>query len=80
MITEPKQTNSGTPQGAFLNRQLVKKQDETQMPFEPTDFSVGLDIGICGRTIRICDCDQYTREYFNVSYFSFEKKNINNTI
>ena len=38
------------------------------MPFEPTDFRVGLDIGICGRSIRIYDIDQYTREFFEVSY------------
>ena len=38
------------------------------MPFEPQDFRVGLDIGICGRAIRIYDCDQYSREYFEVSY------------
>ena len=37
------------------------------MPFEPLDFKVGLDIGICGRSIRIYDCDQYTREFFDVS-------------
>jgi hypothetical protein len=33
-------------------------------PFMPKDFSVGLDIGIFGRQIRITDCDQYTREFF----------------
>ena len=71
MITEPKQVNSGTPQGAFLKRQMVIKQDGSQMPFEPTDFRVGLDLGICGRSIRIHDCDQYTREYFDVSYKNF---------
>mmetsp|Transcript_3398 Transcript_3398/g.5731 ORF Transcript_3398/g.5731 Transcript_3398/m.5731 type:complete len:183 (+) Transcript_3398:195-743(+) len=65
MITEPKQVNSGTPQGAFLKRQAVIKQDGSKMPFEPTDFRVGLDIGICGRSIRIYDCDDYTREFFN---------------
>lgn len=43
---------------------MIIKQDGTQMPFEATDFRVGLDIGICGRSIRIYDCDQYTREYF----------------
>lgn len=64
MITEPKMVNSGTPQGAFLNRQLVIKQDGSGMPFDPTDFRVGLDIGICGRSIRVYDCDQYTREFF----------------
>jgi len=63
-ITEPKCVNSGTPQGAFLNRQMVLKQDGSQMPFEYSDFNVGLDIGICGRAIRIYDCDQYTREFF----------------
>lgn len=67
MITEPKQVNSGTPQGAFLNRQTVIKQDGSKQPFEPTDFRVGLDIGICGRSIRIFECDQYTREFFDVS-------------
>ena len=67
MITEPKQVNSGTPQGAFLKRQTVIKQDGSKQPFEPTDFRVGLDIGICGRSIRIYDCDEYTREFFIVS-------------
>ena len=41
------------------------------MPFEPTDFRVGLDLGICGRAIRVYDCDEYTREYFCVSYILF---------
>lgn len=64
MITEPKQVNSGTPQGAFLKRQVVLKQDGSGMPFGPDDFRVGLDVGICGRAIRIYDCDQYSREFF----------------
>lgn len=67
MITEPKMVNSGTPQGAFFKRNVVIKQDGSKMPFEPSDFRVGLDIGICGRSIRIYDCDTYTREYFDVS-------------
>ena len=68
MITEPKQVNSGTPQGAFLKRQMIIKQDGSQMPFEPTDFRVGLDIGLCGRAIRIYDADEYTRDFFKVSH------------
>jgi len=78
MITEPKMVNSGTPQGAFLNRQLVIKQDGSGMPFDPTDFRVGLDIGICGRSIRVYDCDQYTREFFQVSiaFSSIQKSDI----
>lgn len=44
---------------------MVIKQDGSSMPFEPTDFRVGLDIGICGRSIRVYDADLYTREYFD---------------
>ena len=50
-----------------MKRQVVVKQDGSDMPFEPSDFRVGCDIGICGRAIRIYDCDQYTREFFIVS-------------
>ena len=67
MIVEPKVVNAGAPQGAFLNRQMVLKQDGSKMPFVPEDFNVGLDIGICGRAIRIYDADDYTRQYFLVS-------------
>lgn len=43
---------------------MVIKSDGSQTPFMPEDFQVGLDIGIYGRTIRVTDCDQYTREFF----------------
>jgi hypothetical protein len=68
MIIEPKETNSGTPQGTFLKRQMVLKQDGSNTPYQPTDFRVGLDVGIFGRSIRITDCDQYTSEFFEVRY------------
>jgi len=60
MIIEPKQVNSGVPQGNFLKRQMVLKGDGMS-PFLPQDFRIGLDIGIHGRAIRITDCDEYTR-------------------
>ena len=68
MLNEPKQMNSGTPQGVFLKRQMVLKQDGSGLPLLPQDFNVGVDVGIAGRSIRIHDCDQYTREYFQVSF------------
>jgi hypothetical protein len=56
-VNEPKEVNSGTPQGVFLKRQMVLKQDGSNTPFLPTDFRVGLDVGILGRSIRIYDAD-----------------------
>lgn len=69
LMIEPKQVNSGMPQGAFLNRQMVLKGDGMS-PFMPQDFRVGLDIGIHGRAIRITDADEYTRQFFVVSILS----------
>ena len=37
----------------------------------PDDFSIGCDTGIFGRQVRIYDCDDYTREFYNVSYTLF---------
>ena len=64
MLSEPKEMNSGTPQGVFLKRQMVLKQDGSGLPLQPSDFYVGLDVGIFGRAIRVYDCDEYTREFF----------------
>jgi len=62
MITEPKQVNAGIPQGAFLNRHCVLKNDGT--PYMPDDFCIGCDTGIYGRQIRIYDADDYTRRFY----------------
>jgi hypothetical protein len=68
MITEQKQTNSGTPQGTFLKRQMVLKSDlpvgqQTALGIE--DFVVGETITIYGRNIKLVDCDQYGREFYS---------------
>ena len=65
MLTEPKQVNSGVPQGAFLKRQVVLKDDGC--PFMPDDFNIGEDTNIYGRCIRVFDCDEYTRNFYMVS-------------
>ena len=69
LINEPKQVNSGTPQGIFLKRQMVLKEDGSSTPLMPFDFRIGADVMISGRSVRIKDCDQYTREFFDVRYF-----------
>lgn len=47
---------------------MVLKQDGSGLPLAATDFIIGLDVGMFGRTIRIYDCDQYTREFCDVRY------------
>jgi hypothetical protein len=69
MINEPKEMNSGTPQGIFLKRCMILKQDGSGQPLLPTDFRVGLDVGIYGKCIRITGVDDYTKEFFNVRYY-----------
>lgn len=66
MITEPKEMNSGTPQGVFLKRQAVMKAG-TQDILIPADFAVGETVEIYGRMFKITDADPYTRDFFKTS-------------
>jgi len=63
-IFEPKQTNSGMMQGTLLKRQKVTKGDEKGRYFSPFDFKIGAEIEMFGRRILLCDCDLYTREFY----------------
>ena len=63
-IIEPKQVNSGTPQGAFLKRQSVLKEDQSGICVLPQDLHVGENVLIYGKNIRLADCDGYTREFY----------------
>jgi hypothetical protein len=60
---------------------MVLKQDGSGLPMLPTDFRIGLDVGILGRSIRIYDIDQYTREFFQVrTYFLFHQATVKITV
>jgi len=63
LMTEPKVVNAGMPMGAFMKRHQVLKPDG-MTPFMPQDFCIGLDVGIYGRSIRIYECDEFTRQFF----------------
>lgn len=51
---------------------MVLKQDGSGMPISSNDFRIGLDVGIFGRSIRIYDCDEYTRLFFEVRYIKIK--------
>ena len=61
-INEPKVENSGMPQGNFLKRQKVQKEDGTYLG--PDDFHIGSEVTICGHTFHICGCDRFTRWFY----------------
>lgn len=62
-MSEPKVENSGIAQGRFLKRHLVPRADGMGY-LGPTDFVVGEEITIYGRTYHITGCDRFTRWFF----------------
>jgi hypothetical protein len=62
-ITEPKVENSGIPQGVFLKRHRVPREDQ-QAYLGPDDFRIGIEMTIYGRTYHITGCDRFTRWFY----------------
>ena len=58
-IVEPRETNSGMPQGVFLKRHRVPKSPGEFYAWQ--DLSIGTEITIYGRTFRIINADARTR-------------------
>ncbi len=66
MISEPREVNSGIPQGKFLKRRQVMRDDGSGLPIMPFDLKVGSEVEILGKMIRLYDCDEYTRDFYKV--------------
>ena len=59
-IVEPKMENSGVPQGNFMKRHRVPKDDDPSEPdafYTLDDLNIGAEITIYGRTFHIVDCN-----------------------
>jgi hypothetical protein len=61
-ITEPRQDNSGMPQGTLVRRHRFPGPNGQYLKLE--DLMIGQDLNIYGKTIRITNCDPFTREYY----------------
>ena len=61
-LAEPREDNSGIPQGVFIKRHKVTKDDGGF--FTPADFAVGQEVTIYGRTFFLTDADGFTREHY----------------
>jgi hypothetical protein len=56
--------NSGIPQGTILRRSRVNRaapQDASYYTVE--DLNVGVELEIYGKVFKLCDCDQFTRNF-----------------
>lgn len=62
-VTEPKQDNSGIPQGTFIRRHRFPGATGGYLTAQ--DLRIGMDLNIYGKTIRLTNCDPFTRDYFN---------------
>jgi hypothetical protein len=63
LITEPKTDNSGLPQGTLIRRHRFPAPEGGYIHAE--DLRIGGDLEVYGKSIRLVDCDGFTREYFN---------------
>jgi Ca2+-binding EF-hand superfamily protein len=61
-VNEPKEENSGIPQGAFIKRHHVPKGSGEF--YTVVDLALGTDITFYGRSFRIVDCDAFTAQFF----------------
>merc|ERR1711907_858790 len=62
MGNEPKQDNSGIPQGTLIRRHRLPGPNGGYLNVE--DLRIGIDWCIYGKKIRITSCDPFTREYY----------------
>lgn len=62
-ISEPRVPNSGMAQGEFMKRTVVIKPDGSY--FTPQDLRIGGAVKLYGRTLRLVDCDEATRTYYD---------------
>lgn len=62
-IAEPRVENSGIPQGVFIKRHRIPKNDNTFVNLN--DLYIGAELSLYGRVFRLIDCDSFTRQFFS---------------
>jgi len=61
-VIEPRQDNSGIPQGQLIRRHRFPSPNGAYL--KPEDLEIGSELLIYGKAIIITDCDQFTRMYY----------------
>eukprot|EP00405_Crypthecodinium_cohnii_P046979 CAMPEP_0206580294 /NCGR_PEP_ID=MMETSP0325_2-20121206/33063_1 /ASSEMBLY_ACC=CAM_ASM_000347 /TAXON_ID=2866 /ORGANISM="Crypthecodinium cohnii, Strain Seligo" /LENGTH=622 /DNA_ID=CAMNT_0054086277 /DNA_START=356 /DNA_END=2221 /DNA_ORIENTATION=+ len=62
MVTEPRIENSGIPQGTFVKRHRIPKNDGSFYTFQ--DLATAETLEIYSRAFRLYDCDDFTRDFY----------------
>jgi hypothetical protein len=61
-LGEPRVDNSGIPQGNLIRRHRIPRP-EGEGYIQSEDLRVGMELVIYGKTIKVIDCDSFTRGY-----------------
>jgi len=72
-VIEPIVENSGMPQGKLIKRQRLPKNDQGET-WHWTDLNLAMNVVFYGRTFRLVNCDQFTRDFLES-----EGKSLNET-
>lgn len=65
-VIEPKQDNSGIPQGTFLKRHRVEKKSGGFV--NATDLKIDEEVELYGRVYYLVDADDFTRDFMSKEY------------
>jgi len=67
-VVESKAENSGIVQGDLIKRRRIQYQDIqdplTKRDITWKDFNLQKNIIICGKNFRLCNCDKFTKNFF----------------
>lgn len=62
-VNELKEENSGIPQGYFIKRHKAITDNGDFITYK--DFNLQKEITLYGKKFRICDCDEFTKKFYN---------------
>ncbi|KYK63447.1 putative EFHC1 [Toxoplasma gondii TgCatPRC2] len=66
-IEEPQIDNSGLRHGTLIKRHRIQNASNPMVYISPADLCIGREITIYGITIRMADCDEFTRKWYKKS-------------
>eukprot|EP00824_Muranothrix_gubernata_P018084 TRINITY_DN36979_c0_g1_i1.p1 TRINITY_DN36979_c0_g1~~TRINITY_DN36979_c0_g1_i1.p1 ORF type:complete len:694 (-),score=158.09 TRINITY_DN36979_c0_g1_i1:27-1916(-) len=64
-VIEPRQENSGVPQGALIRRHRIPKPHCSEESYTFSDFNIGAEVTFYGKVFHIINCDGFTRAFLS---------------